>query len=105
MTDRHLFDLAPGWALGADSNQWMLLRVRKRRDETYHQAISFIGSTKTVLLRVLREKGVQPAPEAHALLQALPEKFRDFNREGTQKTDISTKSTIHQKGNPSCEMT
>jgi hypothetical protein len=78
MTDHILFDLAPGWSIGADDNQWMLLRRRKRQDKAYHQAVSFIGSTKTSLHRILREKGIQPAPKAQAKLDALQERFLDF---------------------------
>lgn len=73
-----LFHLAPGWALGADQNQWIVLRSRKRQDKSYYQPLSFIGSNKTVLLRVLREKGIQPTPDALAELDALPERFLDW---------------------------
>ena len=78
MTDRVLFDLADGWALGADASQWTLLRARNRQDEAYYQAVSFIGSTKSVLSRILRENGVQPTPDAQAKLDALPERFLDW---------------------------
>jgi len=76
--DRILFELAPGWALGADRNQWIVMRRRKRRDQHYWHPVSFIGSTKTTLLRVLREKGIQPTPEAKIALNALPERFLDW---------------------------
>ncbi len=40
--------------------------------------ISFIGSTKATLSRVLGEKGVVLTAEAAARLDALPERFMDF---------------------------
>ncbi len=42
------------------------------------RAVSFIGSEKRVLHRVLGEKGVVLTPEAQARLDALPERFMDF---------------------------
>jgi|TARA_B100000315_G_scaffold31795_1_gene26822 hypothetical protein len=76
--DRILFGLAPGWALGADRNQWIVMRRRKRRDQHYWNPISFIGSTKTTLLRVLREKGIHTSEKGQAALDSLPERFLDW---------------------------
>ena len=56
MADRFIFQLAEGWALGADDNQWMLLRGRKRHAETIWQPAAFIASTKTNLLLCMAEK-------------------------------------------------
>ena len=78
MTDSVLIILAPGWALGYDSLQWMLLRARKRQEETYWQPIAFVGSEKRILLRVLREKGVELTPKAAVYIDAMPDKFRDW---------------------------
>ena len=80
MTDRIFLDLCDGWALGYDPNQWIVLRARKRQDQTYWNPEAFIGSTKRVLRRVLREKGVQPTPEADGYLDAMPESFLDWYR-------------------------
>ncbi len=81
--DRILFELAPGWALGADRNQWIVMRRRKRRDQHYWHPVSFIGSTKTTLLRVLREKGIHTSEKGQAALNALPERFLDW-RDGAE---------------------
>ncbi len=43
-----------------------------------YEAVSFIGSEKRVLRRVLREKAVILTVEAQARVDALPETFRDF---------------------------
>jgi len=54
--------LSDGWALTADENQWMLCRARGKAGKW--QPISFIGSNKRVLRRLLRESGVNLSTEA-----------------------------------------
>ncbi len=88
MTDKPLFNLdAKGrWRLAYDRQQWVVQRRRRapRRSEragisdSGWRGVSFIGSTKTTLRRVLGEKGVVLTPEAVARLDALPERFLDF---------------------------
>ena len=73
--DRFLFDLAPGWALGYDKNQWIVMSRRNLRTQCGWKAVSFIGCKKPTLLRVLREKGVELYPEAQASLDLMPEGF------------------------------
>lgn len=65
--------LAEGWALTADENQWMLCQARGRTGKW--QPVSFIGSNKRVLRRLVREKGVICTPDADAALSALPDDF------------------------------
>ena len=76
--DSFLFDLAPGWGLGYDKNQWIVLRSRNLRTQRDWKPVSFIGCEKTTLLRVLREKGVELNPEAQASLDLMPEGFLDW---------------------------
>lgn len=57
MTDR-IFATAGDWAVGADELQWMLMRRRTRRAESYWQPVSFVRSTRDILARCMREKGV-----------------------------------------------
>ena len=76
--DRFLFDLAPGWALGYDDNQWIILRRRNLGRQRGWKPVSFIGGKKTTLLRVLREKGVVLNPEAQASLELFPDRFLDW---------------------------
>ncbi len=88
MTDKPLFNLdAEGrWRLAYDSQQRVVQRRRRapRRSEragisdSGWRGVSFIGSTKTTLRRVLGEKGVVLTPEAVARLDALPEQFLNF---------------------------
>lgn len=73
-----LFGLAPGWALKADNQQWMICRQRKRKGVTVWTPESFVGSTRAVLISVLGQKGIVPTPEAHTALNALPERFLNW---------------------------
>ncbi len=90
MADKPLFTLdAEGrWRLAYDSNQWVLQRrtqkPRVRRLEGHAIAdsgwrgVSFVGSKKTTLARLFREKGISLTREAQARFDALPEQFLDF---------------------------
>ncbi len=90
MADKPLFNLdAEGrWRLAYDRNQWVIQR-RTQKPRTSHteggsiadsgwRGVSFVGGTKTTLRRVLGEAGVILTAEAHARLDALPERFLDF---------------------------
>lgn len=81
--ERILFRLRQGWALGADREQWILYRrrARNRWTERSWRPVAFIGSTRTVLQRVLREKGAVVDPEGQAALAALPATFREWRDE------------------------
>ena len=81
MADRVFLRLSEGWALGFDKNQWIVLKRTKRRDEHYWHPVSFIGSTKTNLLRVVAEKGVTVDPEAQRAIDAMPDRFLDWLEE------------------------
>ncbi len=90
MTDKPLSDLdhAGRWRLACDSQQWIVQRrVGKPRPvpsgssagaSSGWKAVSFIGGTKRVLHRCLREAGVVLTPTAQAQLAALPDTFVVF---------------------------
>ena len=90
MADNPLFNLdAEGrWRLAYDKQQWVIQRrtqkPRVRRLEGHAIAdsgwrgVSYVGSTKATLRRVLGESGVVLTPEAQARLDVLPEQFLDF---------------------------
>jgi len=88
MTDKPLFNLdaEARWRLAYDNQQWVVQRrVGSPRPgkgaavrDTGWKGISFIGSTKRVLRRVIHEAGISLTPEAQARLDALPEQFLDF---------------------------
>jgi hypothetical protein len=70
VTDR-IFATAGGWAVGADELQWMLMR---RIHLDCWDPVSFVHSTRDVLARCMREKGVAPGTAAQ-LLSGLSETF------------------------------
>ncbi len=90
MADLPLFNLDAErrWRLAYDANQWVLQQRRGKARASHIEghavadsgwrAVSFIGSEKRVLRRVLGEKGVVLTAEAAARLDALPERFIDF---------------------------
>jgi hypothetical protein len=78
MSERFILLLADGYALGADNNQWMLLRPRKRHAETVWQPVAYIASTKTDLLLSMAEKDIQLTEDAQVRLNGLPERFLDW---------------------------
>ncbi len=78
MRHKNLISLAPGWALGWDKLQWMLLRGRKRYAETTWQPVAYIASEKHILLRCMAENGCTPDTAGVATLDVLPERFCDF---------------------------
>ena len=89
MADRFLFSLSDGWALGADNNQWMLMRGRKRHAETVWQPAAFIASTKTNLLLCMAEKAIRLTADAQVQLDNLPECFLDWHDASTRKAVAS----------------
>ncbi len=90
MADKPLFslDTEGRWRLAYDRQQWVIQHRKKkaRRSHTVRgsirdsgwRGVSFIGSEKRVLRRVLGEKGVPLTAEAQAKLDALPAMFMDF---------------------------
>ncbi len=89
MADKPLFtlDAESRWRLAYDKQQWVIQRraqkPRVRRLEGHAIAdsgwrgVSFVGSEKRILRRVIREAGVVLTAEAQARLDALPEQFLD----------------------------
>jgi len=76
--DRIFLHLCHGWALGFDQYQWMVMRAKKRGDQSYWNPVAFVATTKRVLLRVLSEKTVQLTPAATAYIEGMPDKFREW---------------------------
>ena len=73
MTAERQFAISGRWALTADSLQWMLQRRAGQR----WQSVSFVSSTRDVLVRCMREKGWPPV-DAERLLAALPSTFEEW---------------------------
>ncbi len=76
MADSELFRLNPEWSLGFDRAQWI---VRKKAGTKGRwNPVSFVGSHKAILWRVLGENGVVVTPEAKAAIDAMPHRFLDW---------------------------
>ncbi len=76
MADSEVFRLNPEWSLGFDRAQWI---VRKKvGTKGRWNPVSFVGSDKDILWRVLGEHGVAVTPEAKAAIDAMPHRFLDW---------------------------
>jgi len=85
MRDEFIIQLTADWAILADHNQWILAKAEKCRPQgdlrsptVRCRGVSFIGSTKAVLLRVVREKGITVGSDAKAIIDIWPERFLDW---------------------------
>ena len=83
MTER-IFVAASSWAVASDGLQWMLMR--QRGDQW--RAVSFVRSSRDILARCMREKGVEASHSAF-LLSGLPETFDQW------KTMQSSPEALH----------
>jgi hypothetical protein len=68
-----VFKVEGKWALSADALQWILCRYRG--GDRY--GVAFVSTTKDILARCMREKGVEPHT-AEKLLGGLPATFKEF---------------------------
>lgn len=78
MKDQQFLRLSDHWRLAHDRHQWILQARRRNKGREKWQPVAFIASEKRVLTRVLREKGVELAPDVYCALERLPERFRDW---------------------------
>lgn len=80
MTDRVFLRLSVGWALGYDRNQWIVMQAKSDKSKPGQgwRATAFVGSTRAVLMRILREKGAEIAPDARVAVDSLPETFLEW---------------------------
>ena len=87
MTDRVFLRLSEGWALGYDRNQWIVMQVKsdKSKPGQRWRAIAFVGSTRAVLMRILREKGAEVAPTPALLWTAFLRRFWNGWRRTTER--------------------
>jgi hypothetical protein len=78
------------WQLSADGMQWILQRRRSRHRGGWH-GVSFVSSTKDILARCMREKGVPPE-DAKRVLDSLPDTFKQW-RQSHRGHDTGDKTT------------
>ena len=67
------FKVEGNWALAADNLQWVL----QRKNGDAWAGVSFVRSTKDILARCMREKGMEPLI-AERLLDGLPDTFEEW---------------------------
>jgi hypothetical protein len=93
MTGRMVLRLSANWAVLADDRQWMLCQRRKNRESW--DAVSFVASTKAVLLRCIDEKDAVVDPKRQAALGALPESFQAWKRQAADGSAAVATSRLH----------
>ena len=76
MADIEVFRLNSKWSLGFNRAQWIVRKKLGTKGKWY--PVSFIGSDKDILWRVLEERGVVVTPEAKAAIDAMPHRFVDW---------------------------
>ena len=87
MTDR-VFATSGDWALASDGIQWMLMRRHPRKHGYTWDPVSFVRSTRDVLARCMREKGLEVGTAAQ-LLSGLPDTFEEW------KANQPSPETVH----------
>jgi hypothetical protein len=73
MSERTVIALASGWALGANSKQWLLYRVSA---DGRVWPIHFIATHKRIIDRLVREEGIALTQHGRELIDALPDYFK-----------------------------
>ena len=73
MTQDYIFRQCGDWSLASDGIQWMLMKRYNAVKQPW-RPVSFVRSTKDILARCMREKGVGP-DTADFLLLGLPDSF------------------------------
>ena len=97
VTDRQFLRIGAKWALAHDDLQWILQRfigTRKsgpRAGQEIWEDISFVSSTKAILARCMREKGV-PDDDIRIALDRLPDTFAEFIRSPDRKAGLELAS-------------
>ena len=76
MNDSQFRD-ANEWSLASDGIQWILQRRRQKNGRTSWRPVSFVRSTRAILARCMREKGV-PTADTEQLLAGLPPTFDEW---------------------------
>lgn len=81
MADMQFLLLNDRWALAYDNLQWILQRRgsydRRRKKYNWH-GVSYVATRRDILMRVIRENGVEPDADAMQALADLPGTFREW---------------------------
>ena len=92
MSERIFLRFGDRLALGADSLQWILYKSRAKAwapslGQKHWTPISYVSSTKEILLRCIRESGLGEATAASAL-ESLPSTFEAWKAATTTPTPL-----------------
>ena len=78
-TDRIFLRLGQNGALASDDMQWILLKnASPQKAKPTWRAVSFVHSTKSILLRCIREKGIETYPTAVLELDSMAPTFDEW---------------------------
>ena len=84
MTDHFICRLSDRWAIFADEDQWILARCDNPKSafrgwqQRRWRHLAFVGSSKQLLKRCLREKGAEIDNAGRLAFNALPKTFRQW---------------------------
>ncbi len=81
VADTQFLRLSENWALAYDKSQWIVQTRKapaKKGGEWRWVGVSFVGSNKDILWRVLREMGAEIGPAAREYIDAMPDTFREW---------------------------
>ena len=88
---RTFLQLGSNAALGADEHQWILYRAE--------QPVSYVRSTKAVLVRCIREKSIELSVEGKAALDALADDFSAWKADPTRRgTPVAPRAELPLAG-------
>jgi hypothetical protein len=76
-----------------DDLQWIIVQVRKD-GRGVQRMVSFISSTKQILLRCMREKRISPTSKAAAELECWPASFREWCESRTHQSLVGADSDL-----------
>lgn len=76
-----------GWIIGTDGVQWMLCRAYKAKGRQYYSPLIFIRTTKAILIRCMRERGMSTTLVVK-LTAGLPDAFTPDDGTGTGQSEI-----------------
>jgi hypothetical protein len=73
-----ILTLSPNWRISFDNQQWIVQRRQTSKGKNKWASVSFVGSTKQVLLYVLKRDRVVINKAGQKTLDALPATFIEW---------------------------
>jgi hypothetical protein len=106
MVDKQFLHLNENWALAYDRLQWILQRrgsYDTRRRLHNWQPVAYVATRRDILMRIIRENGVEPNADAKITLENLPDTFGAWITDHTQNPSrfLGADSAMSGSGLPS----